>query len=277
MAADPLAGVTPPLDGRAFRWSVGTRPMPMADWLIVDDHRHCDLAAKDRLFAAVHDEVVVATEAGANASSELLATVGDHLATHFGDVYDVGDSFIRDRLSGRITPTDSLDPIDAVGRVVAEDFCVLTRHGGEWILTAASVCFTSRWRLRDKIGSNVTAIHGPVPGYEERLGNAVDKLFDRITPEAPLARSNWTLLDTPELHLPVAASERADAGGQTPDELGWVRVERQTLRRLRQTGAVIFTILTRVTPAADLPSQRRLQLSRLLPTVPADIAAYKGW
>ena len=37
------------------------------------------------------------------------------------------------------------------------------------VFTAGVLCFPSRWRLMEKIGKPLSAVHGPVPLYADRL------------------------------------------------------------------------------------------------------------
>lgn len=275
-----LAGITPPIDGRTFRWSVGTRPIPIAQWLTIDDARHGELIRKDELFGDIHGEVVATQPAGLAGSRELLAILLAHLTKYHGDTFVVGEGKVTDRTSGRVTPTTDSHPIEVAGRLVAEDFCVLDKTDDGWVLTAASVCFTSRWRLRDKLGQNMAGIHEPVPGYEQRLGKAVDAVFDRMQPEQLLARSNWTLLDTDELYLPTravpAAAEQVTSGALLHD-FPWLRIERQTLRKLPVSESIVFTIHTSVAPAEQLSPDEQTRLAQMAASASAEVRAYKGW
>jgi hypothetical protein len=57
-------------------------------------------------------------------------------------------------------------------------------------------------------------------------------------------------------------------------------VERQTLRRLNERPAVVFTIRTYVTALAELVAAHpgaAETLAATLPTVPDETVAYKGW
>lgn len=274
---DPLAAVTPRLDGREFRWSVGVRPLDLANWLQVDGQRHDDLRAKDRILADQHAEVVVTQPAGLPGARELLVTLNKHLLRYHPDKFEVADQVVTDRDSGRVVSFSHDHPIDTAGRTVAEDFAILTRDSEAWRLTAASICFPSQWRPRDKIGHDLAAIHGPVPLYRERLEGAVDQLFDRLTPNSPVTRTNWTITNTDELHLCGPHTPRPMPAGADPGSALWVRTERQTLRQLPQTKAVAFTILTRLCRLSELPIARRRQLAQTLKTVPFEIAEYKGW
>jgi len=299
---NPFVGATPALDGRPFRWSVGIRPIAAEQWLVTDASSEADLAIKDSLFESQHADVVVSLPKASQAGEELLARIIDHLHTHGKDRYLFDGPVITDVTTGRVVDTSAYQPIESCGRLVAEDFAILSPTSDDWALSAASICFPSRWNLQSKLGQNLSGIHKPVPGYEDRLGAAVRKTFERLDDTSVVCRTNWTLLDTNELHLPAAGpsaqaseSETTSAsacasGGDTTDKpkhapanssgpqgLNWVRTERQTLRKLPRTGAVVFTILTRVIPRADLDAAAREALASTLATVPGDIARYKGW
>jgi hypothetical protein len=266
---DPATVVT----GRPFRLTLGLRPLDPADWLEVDGDLESDLAEKRRLLTERFPEVVAALPEGDTASAELLALVVAHLQGRHGIA---------------ALPVPGCHPIDAAGRLVSEDLCVLTRADGVWRLVAASVCFPSRWRLADKIGSTVAEIHEPVPGYES-IAAATDAFFDRLTVERPMWRTNWTILESPALFQSPSEEprdERVTSGGDDrgtpvpqPGALT-LRVERQTLRRLPETGAAVFTIRTRRMPLAELVAQRPAAAADLAATLrsvaPATIR-YKGW
>lgn len=270
-----LGTVTPPLDGRAFRWSVGTRPVPASQWLHIDDARYKLMLAKDAVLASDAADSVITTAAGIPASSELLDVVTTHLSQwHTGD-YNVTAESIVDLHSQRTTVLDSGSPLETLAQALPEDFCILTRDGDSWRLTAACVCFTSRWNLADKIGANVREIHEPVPGYADRIGDAVEHLMNRMDSEQVLRRSNWTLLSTPELHLPEPATPMTAVDDIW--DLGWLRIERQSLRKLPMTGAMIFTIDTRVHRVDELEPDERRKLHGAVRAAPRNVAYYKGW
>lgn len=161
----------------------------------------------------------------------------------------------------------------ACGRSVVDDLCLL--DGETLVLVAGAVAHPNRWRLADKLGQPLLGVHGPVPGYPGRLADQVERVLRSLRPERAVERRSWALLDDPTLHQPVATS-----GVPTvfdPDRL-WLRVERQALRRLPATGAVVFAIRTRQWPVAalaDHPDQAA-GLAASLRSSPLDLAAYKG-
>jgi dimethylamine monooxygenase subunit A len=250
-----------PLDARGWRLAMGLRPLELAAWLEVDEHYEEELALKSQLLDEKYD-VVVATEAEGNeASLELLGEIRENLRVHHADV--------------AARPDDGEHAIVVASRLVQEDLCVLVRDDA-WRLRAACVCFPSRWDLAAKIGTTLDDIHAPVPGYADELARPTIAFFDRLKPDRAFWRLNWTLLDSPVLYQPTVV--RRSASGRLDD--WYFRVERQTLRALPRTNAVVFTIRTYVTSAATLRERDDTFMSALLhslDTAPASVQSYKGW
>jgi hypothetical protein len=261
---------------------MGLRPLDPARWLEVDDLRPAELTRKHELLHADADGVVATLPGSEEAGRELLDAVVAHLEVHHPGLVATGPAAtILERSTGSVIDTRRLHPVDAAGRLVQEDLCLMTLGADGWILAAASVCFPSRWRLADKIGRGLPAIHAPVPGYAESLERPTRLFFDRLRPERPVWRLNWTLLDSAALHQPDAGG-RLGAGTPLVDPGGqlWFRVERQTLRRLSDRPAVTFTIRTYVCPLGRLVATHPEVADALratLATVPGPSRRYKGW
>ncbi len=240
---------------------MGLRPLDLKQWLEVDEHRDAELALKDQLLKSSYRVVVATNPRGDEGSEELLAEIQSNLRTFYPALAN--------------TERDADHPIVAASRLVQEDLCVLVRDD-TWRLRAACVCFPSRWDLATKINTTLDDIHGPVPGYDDQLARPTTLFFDRLKSDRSFWRLNWTLLDTPDLFQPASA-RRAPEG-----ELAqwYFRVERQTLRCLPRTRAVVFTIRTYVTSAAELCARDDTFASALvhaLETAPREVQAYKGW
>jgi hypothetical protein len=92
-------------------------------------------------------------------------------------------------------------------------------------------------------------------------------------------RVNWSLVDTPELFRPPEDRARPrTVGAARAGEQLWLRVERQTLRRLQHSGDVVFGIRTYVEPlaqVAETPATARALAERVR-EMPPGMAAYKG-
>jgi dimethylamine monooxygenase subunit A len=269
-----------PIDGKPWRLSMGLRRLDPDRWLEFDEQRGHELRRKAALLREERDTVLAVLPSGYDASAELFDLVVAHLVEHRPELVDAtGDVVVETATGARADPVDD-HPIAAASLLVQEDLCVLEQVEGDWRLTAACVCFPSRWSLTEKLGCTLDAIHGPVPGFHDQLTDPATRFFDRLTVERPAWRMNWTLLDTPELHLPSPAARREP---WTTDRLVgelWFRVERQTLRRLPRTGAIVFTIRTYVTALERLLDEHLdlgAALAATLASVPDEVIAYKGW
>ncbi len=240
---------------------MGLRPLDLASWLEIDDRYVDELAQKAQLLREDYAAVVATNPEGDDASSELLAEICENLRSHHPDVSPQLD--------------EREHPIVAASRLVQEDLCVMVRDDA-WRLRAACVCFPSRWDLASKIGTTLDDIHGPVPGYGDELARPTNAFFDRLKPDRAFWRLNWTLLDSPALFQPTTARRPP-----TGDLEAWhFRVERQTLRSLPRTNAVVFTIRTYVTCAAALRDRDDTFVPALihaLESAPAPVQSYKGW
>ena len=250
-----------PLDARGWRLSMGLRPLESAAWLEVDEKFRDELDLKTRLLKENYDVVVATNPEGDDASHELLEEIIRNLREHHPGANTAVD--------------ESEHPVVAASRLVQEDLCVLVREDA-WRLRAACVCFPSRWDLAAKIGTTLDDIHGPVPGYDLELSRPTNAFFERLKPDRSFWRLNWTLLDSPTLFQP-ASIRRSPEG----DFAEWYfRVERQTLRSLPRTSAVVFTIRTYVTSAAALCANDETFAEILVSAIasaPATMQEYKGW
>jgi len=254
---------------------MGLRRLDPSRWLEPDARRDEELGYKRRLLQTSRGEVLGSLPGSRPACEELLDLIREDLLTHHPQVRADATPML-----GALERPDRDDLIEAGALMVQEDLCILERRGGEWVLTAACVCFPSRWRLADKLGASLAVIHGPVPGFDRDLGRPTATFFDRLAVERPVWRLNWTLLDTAELHLASPSARRASGGVVEPARSLWFRVERQTLRRLRRSGAIVFTIRTYVRSIEallDAHPGAAAALRDTLSTVPGDVAEYKGW
>jgi hypothetical protein len=257
-----------------LRPTVGTRPIDESDWLIVDGDRAALLATKERLLVHDHSEVVQLADLPNRIGTEVAELVLNNYRRHHPGVLTRSGGLVTDVDSGLVVDLNADHPLLGISRVVAEDLCVMVDRGGEWVLAGACVCFPSRWSLREKVGRSLDDIHDVVPGYAGPVAVASRRVFDRLT-DGVLLRFNWTLLDDPELFQPRPPRSPAAVG---PDGL-YLRAERQTLRRLPDSGAVLFTIHTSVEPLGQVaqdPDRARTLAASLRSSTP-DTRAYKGW
>lgn len=272
-----------------FRQAMGLKDLPPDEWIELDAAAPSQLAAKRALLRDEHAAVLAALPRAWAASLEGLHLLADHLVRRFPHWYSRRDGLLTNHLTGESWPLPAPDaaeraggmyPLELAGRLVQEDWCVMEDVAGVSTLTAGCVCFPSRWSLAEKLGRPMGDIHGPVPFFADQIGRPADRFMAAIKPDRPVWRVNWSLHDGPDLFRPTAPpmwAVRPLEPADVPDRV-WLRVERQTLRRLPATGAVLFGIRTHVRPLADLAARPEVAagLGAVLRGWPAAVVAYKG-
>jgi len=239
---------------------MGVRSLPSERWLQHDDRRDDDLFEKDRLTAQHPRNTFVALPGSETASERVRDLVAADLASNGWELRSCGTH-----------------PLETAGRSVQEDLCLMELVAGRWVMTAGSVCFPTRWDLLSKLGRSLAEIHLPVPGFEQQLSGQVERFFDRMSAGSLAHRLNWSLVGTSDRRLDARVRQ---APAQMPDDPGrqlFIRMERQTLRRLDDHDAIVFGIRIHAWPlgdvAAELPAEK---FAKELETMPIAVAEYKN-
>ena len=264
-----------PIDGRPFAVSMGLRAMNPANWIEIDDHYSDEIAKKRGLLRDQPAQVFAALDRGHAGSQEVLEKLSEFLPIRFPNQFPDG-----------VSVDESVHPLIAASLLVQEDLVIMSPGQGEdvgqWILTAACVCFPSRWNLQRIVGQNMHGIHDPVPDYERRVGQATDTMFSKFTPDRPVWRINWTVLDDAELFQPTGDTRYIKGYQDLTADFGdrmYFRTERQTMTAL-ESGDVLFTIRTYVSSLNET-AQRHLEfrehLGLTLASTSAETRYYKGW
>jgi dimethylamine monooxygenase subunit A len=242
----------------AADFAIGLRPIAPADWLEGGEAEPA--ARKDDLLAAHPQLVWAETEGSTPAQAEVLALV---------------EAAVGARADRRALP-----PLLSAARLVADDLVLMAPEAGQWRLAALSLCAPTFFSAEEVIGKSLAELHGPVPGFEARLLGRVARIFDGLRPELILERRNWTLVNSDLLFAPEAAPIRARIPAIAPHEAGrtlFLRVERQTLRRLPRSGGALFTIRVWLRPLAELAADpaRLAGFAAAWRGASADFRAYK--
>ena len=200
---------------------MGLAKLEESEWLQPDP----DLAAREAGFAAYPQGIQLSPE-GEAPGAELAAMLG---------------------ISGGLPEA---------ARAHHEDMCLLTLRPGDeqYRLVGAAVAWPSDWTPADKMGLPLRALHAPIQGYEEQLATGVDHFMAKLKPGAIYGRCNWFIAATGDKRWVAEPPEQAFAH-VTPENAGetlFVRSERQTLRRLPETGAILFTIGIYVSALGEL-------------------------
>ena len=257
-----LPFIHPPFLKAQSHSRMGLKSLSIEDWIVLGSDFCAQLAEKQQLLQHHYDDVFVAQDSTQAAQQEVLSLLVDHLLQRFPGVYKSigegeGASGIRNlNTQEALRYADFAHaPLDLAGRLVAEDLCLMMPAESEYCLAAASVCFPQQWTLREKFGKPMSHIHSPVPDYSDMLARPVGHVFSRLRESFPGVRFNWSVVDSPALYMGEHGPKRRLLGEVTADSAGhslWLRVERQTIRRLPVSGGVLFTIRTFVYPLSQV-------------------------
>jgi hypothetical protein len=249
-----------PFSPEGFRWRMGVRALPIDDWLQHDDQRPFDLREKESL-TRLHPGATFVQQVGSEAAASEVRALVDH---------DL-------KARGLSTGSERDHSLETAGLSVQEDLCLMENVDGQWVLTAGSVCFPTRWDLRSKLGRSLDDIHQPVPQYRQQLSSQVDRFFDRMNAGALAYRLNWSVVGSANRRLDAEARQAPFTMPTDPGTQLFFRVERQTLRRLSEHDAIVFGIRIHVWPLVDVVAELTPEVfARELETIPIEVSRYKN-
>jgi dimethylamine monooxygenase subunit A len=246
-----------PYDGSHKPFTIGLKPLDPSEWLVADAHFDHYIEEKRRLYLDEFENVLVAEAGTQDAQQELFELIlsdpslprkWEPRPTVLEVVESLGPRFYGD-------DGQRVGVIAAAGLLVQEDLVLMRKSPEGWRLVAASLCFPSSWNLREKFGKPLHAVHGPVPGFNEGTRNAtlIERMFDNLWPEKPVMRWNWSLYGDDRLYHPAAEGSVKRRFGDGPiAEHVFLRLERQTLRKLPMSGDIVFTIRIHIDPLTVL-------------------------
>lgn len=234
----------------------GIKPLDPDDWLIRDEAFAGQMRLRDRLIEERTDKVHALLETGQAAAEECLDLVLETIERDPGYTFN-GTTITRP--DGITVTIDRAAPLLTLGRLIQADVCIMQDSPEGHVLTGAILCFPASWTLSEKIGRALMAIHVPVPEYDDGVGARVQRLFDAIKPDRLLWRANAHLHHDPSLFHPRSESDPPEVRHGPPGG-NYLRSERQVLRRLPETGAVIFAIHTTMIEVDKLTDEQKAGL-----------------
>lgn len=279
---------------RPYRWAtpafqIGLQPIRPSEWLLVDPDYQDRMRDKRAQLAHAPDRFYKTLAGSLPAQHELRGMVVSHLVADHADAFSLSDGTLTFRSGTRrwdLRDT-SVEPLWQLSDFVQEDFMLLEEIDGRPTITAASNAYSSSGRLVASVGRDVHWAHEPVPTLTSTLGSRIDRILRSVHADAPCARYNWQLTPMGSVFFPTdphAANRSAlsAVSAQLRDDpslvpsLLYVRVERQTLRRLPETRAIAFGIHTYSDPLSSLITDAvsRTALRELLTSYPRERLEY---
>jgi hypothetical protein len=261
--------------------AMGLTSVPETEWFEIDTLYQAQITERHRLLAERHAEVFGAEPGSDMARAETLTMMIEHLIRVHPTWFASDGVLVHNRLTGEHWDIATHDKLELAGRLVQEDLCLIEASPDGPRLTAAVLCFPSRWRLHEKLGRPLAEVHGKVPFYGDRLARPVDRFMVNVKAGHIAARVNWSVMADPTLFQPTGKWRTAHDATITEQNAGerlFLRVERQTLRRLPVSGAVLFGIRVHVYPLAQAVTKPDVAgcLAAAVRALPVEMTHYKS-
>ncbi|KAI9725900.1 MAG: hypothetical protein M1834_009463 [Cirrosporium novae-zelandiae] len=279
---------TPPPSFRAFS-TIEIKKLDKDSWILLDNEFPRYHRAKVARLADRGDKVVSTLPHAREAVRELCQDLSEFLSRRYPQVYNLTRSTTdQDGWygEGSITKIEipSLgasydltkeDPLTVAGLIQPCDLNILVKQeDGQYQLSAMMIAIGGGQRLKDKLGKCLDGLHlGRVPHYTEQLQNPLNRFLAKLKVEGPIARNTTAISIHDELHWPTITMGPEDdwdlaIGGpgigtpsygkfKPPAPINnisqlFFRQERQTLRRLPKSGALVWAVHTYILPLASI-------------------------
>ncbi|KAM0718248.1 hypothetical protein Q7P37_006580 [Cladosporium fusiforme] len=275
--------------------TMGIRKLDWDNWIEMDSNyrRYHDLKVSELekdLDAHVKYEDDAVTR---DACFEMLEELTKFLTHRYPRIFRLSEGILHNAVTGERlrypaeTPTEALA---TAARLVQDDLVLMIkRDDNEYHFNAGAVCLPGFWRLREKFGMSLDTLHfeAKVPHYGSKLQKSMNRFFNTMTPDKPVTRNNYFIQLDDGLHWShrmgeqkgeeVASWESANSRGLAVEEIHF-RSERQTLRRLPRSGALMFTVRTYFEPMTTIAKEPHVpgRLAEAIRNWDEDVSRYKG-
>jgi alpha-1,2-mannosyltransferase len=290
---------TNPLPYRPFKYgpdyfvTMGICRLDWNDWIEIDNqwirYHNVKLA---RLTGERASRLCKTAPEAYDAALETMELLSEYLVCRYPSLFEFESSStqkqIRIKATGEIYPIQSDDPLKCAAFLIQDDLAMMIEgDDGQYYLKAGAIPLPGFWRLEDKFNMSLTEIHtsGNVPKFREKLQQSMERFFQKMMPEHPVVRYNYSIQTDGELAWSSSVGSedtfgigRKDARQNPPIENIHFRSERQVLRRLPRSGAILFTIRTYFLPIIDIAQEPGVpgRLASALRSWPDEVVRHKG-
>lgn len=277
---------------RPFRWpyhqTMSIFKLDVNHWLDMDKYYVDYINEKKRVIHRYGDANIGWLPSSETACLELMEMVKTQMLKRYPLLFTSKDKgvTVKNELTGEVLDFSlplKENPLLYVSKMAKEDFYLVQKlEDGKHYLTAAVVPFPGgSFGIKEKLGKHLDFIHSDVPYYEEKLKKSMERWFARMKASDLVERASWYISwDHKLMRNNVYALKEGDKVDSQvkPTEFN-VRVERQTLRRLPETQAIIFTnhpVFYSIEEMKDEPMVPSL-IRKIIYEAPEDIIKYKNF
>ncbi|CAF1220955.1 unnamed protein product [Adineta steineri] len=290
---------TRPLPYRPFKYgpdyfvTMGIKRLDWNDWIELDNewtkYHNTKLA---RLSEDRSSRLYKIAPEAQDAALETMELLSEYLVYRYPSLfeyqYNNEQKQIRIKTTGETYPIYSDDPLKYASLLIQDDLALMMEGSdGQYYLKGGIIIIPGFWRLEDKFNMPLAQIHtsGDVPKFEEKLKCSMERYFQKMSPQHPVIRYNYFIQTDGEL------AWSSSIGSEDTFGIGWenaipnppiekihFRSERQSLRRLPRSGAILFTIRPYFIPIVNIAEEPNIpgRLASAIRSWPDDVARYKG-
>jgi hypothetical protein len=232
---------------------IGLKPIEKKRWLEIDDKFQTEISLKKDLLITQREEVLQSTSTSEESQIEMLGEILSYLKEFHNEKYEITKDHILVKATKdkyELSPSNLL-PIELASLLIQEDLVLMIPKDDDFFLEAASLSSPSHWSLIEKFSKSLMNIHNEVPDYKDKIGQRVDQIFKRLPTDKILERHNWSIYDSPTLFQPIQSKSEVKIKNKSAKDL-FLRVERQTIRKLPLSQTVLFTTRVHVDPIVSI-------------------------
>ena len=174
----------PPLKVKtSTRMAMGLKRLEDSNWLTIDENYLPEHALRQHLLTTTRPNVIQCLQPSLIACHEALDAAVSFLTSRFPSLYTIyptpAGPAIHNHATGETFPIGSQcpNPLEVSALLAMEDFSILMKDPdtGDYLLQASATLFPAGWKLQERIGTSMSNLHGPVPGWTEKLGAHVNR------------------------------------------------------------------------------------------------------
>lgn len=243
-----------PFNGSKNRLRLGLSSIPASEWIQYENDYSQRTLEKKSLIGGQRDRVIQYIDNSQAAQHELLKEILSYIAKYQADLFTVNEGVVISHADDVEYELSSYkdNPFELISYLAPDDFCLLDKQDTDYQLAAASVCNPTYWELSEKMGRPLKDVHAPIPNLEDKIGRMIRHFFANLKVDDYFLRSNWFLTSNPELPLFLDGynqeSDIESLDVTNIEERLFLRTERQSFRKLKNTENIAFGIKIYVSP-----------------------------
>ncbi|CAI6336089.1 unnamed protein product [Periconia digitata] len=276
--------------------TMGIRKLDFTNWIELDSNymRYHDMKVKQLSGHLTEHVKYVDNAVTRDACFEVLEELARYLTHRYPDIFQLDGDCLSNSATGEKFCYPAANPTEALAtaaKLVQDDLVLMVKNDddGQYHLDAGAVCLPGFWRLKEKLRMSLDTLHieAGVPHYQAKLQKSMNRFFNVMTPDKPVTRNNffiqlddglnWSHRMGEEYGDKEASWASANDEGLTVEDI-YFRSERQTLRRLPRSAALMFTIRTYFEPMTVIAKEPHVpgRLAEAIRAMDETVSAYKG-